>query len=55
MSKKGIYHDDPYVDFMLSQMPDLTEEEHEQKMKDINEFSDQVIKKRITPNLDSIY
>jgi len=53
--KKGLYHDDPYIDFMLSELPDLTDEEHEQKMKEMNNFSDEVIKKKLTPNLDSIY
>ena len=51
----GKYHDNPYVDFMLSQMPDLTDEQHEKKMKEINDFADEVIKSKIKPNLDSIY
>jgi hypothetical protein len=47
--------DELYIEYMLEQMPELTEEEHKQKMKELNECADFIRNKGITPNLDSIY
>ena len=44
----NFFDDDLYAEYMLNQMPELT-------LKELDKCAKFIIKKGITPNLDSIY
>jgi len=52
---ESLSEDDLYVEYMLNQMPELTEEENRKQLKELDKCADLIRKKGITPNLDSIY
>ena len=50
-----IKEDKDFLDYWIESQPELTEEEQEQKLAELNKCADFILKKKITPNMDSIY
>ena len=52
---ESLSEDDFYIEYMLNQMPKLTEEENQKKLKELDKCANLIRKKGIKPNLDSVY